>query len=164
MNPLEVIKLKKAHLERLANQSGAEGEAYLISEMDNWVPRPKGKELKRLLAALLNQGMKIKPTSFDAIYCPPTVKLNFEDINALEQDLHKVVFIEIKTANQDRVKEDFKGFFFALTENEIIASELLGERHKVVFFNKKNGNMLVTSVPEIVSKSRSMTWQVSVQL
>ncbi len=164
MNPLEVIQLKKAHLERLANQSGAEGEAYLISEMDNWIPRPKGKELKNLLAALLVQGIKIKPTSFDAIYCPHNIKLNFEDLSALEQDLDELIFIEIKTANQERVKEDFKGFFFALTENEIIASELLGERHKVVLFNKKNGNTLVTSVPQIVSKSRSMTWQVSVQL
>ena len=70
----------------------------------------------------------------------------------------------IKTANQSRVREDFSGFFFALTENEIEASTVLGDRHRVVLFNKLTGRTLWTSVPELLQRSRSTTIQVSLQL
>lgn len=58
----------------------------------------------------------------------------------------------------------FGGFFFALTEGGINAGQQLGERHKVALHNTNSGEVLITSVAEIRSRARSMTWQVSVQL
>jgi len=161
---LEIIKSKKEHLARQANQTGAEGDSLLIATMDDWLPRPKGKKLKNLLASLEGIGIIIKRSSFDAISLPNSKEVDFDDIESIDFVIHEVIFIEIKTANQDRVKDDFSGFFFALTESEISASEVLGDRHKVIFFNKKTSNTLVTSVPEIISRAKSTNWQVSVQL
>jgi hypothetical protein len=78
--------------------------------------------------------------------------------------LPSMIFIEIKSASQERVKEGFGGLFFVLTVGEINAAEQLGERHRVALHNTNSGEVLMTSVAEILSRARSMTWQVSVQL
>jgi hypothetical protein len=78
--------------------------------------------------------------------------------------LPDMTFIEVKTANQKRVQPDFSGFFFALTEKEIQAYEVLGDRHCVVLFNAATEQMHRTSVAAILGRARSATWQVSVQL
>jgi hypothetical protein len=41
------------------------------------------------------------------------------------------------------VQPGFEGFFFALTENEIAASEQLGPRHRVGLFNRITGKLLL---------------------
>lgn len=164
MNPIEVIEAKRQHLARLANQRGASGELSALAEMENWVPRPRGIGLKVLLAALGETGVVIKGSSFDAIAFPVTESINFTDLASVRAALPKMTFIEIKTANQERVRPGFTGFFFALTEGEIAASEALGSRHRVALYNKLSGELLLTSVPEILTRTKSTNWQLSVQL
>ena len=67
------------------------------------------------------------------------MEINFLDLNSIRVTISEMVFVEIKSANQDRVKEDFTGYFFALTESEIAASDALGNRHVVILYNKKRG-------------------------
>ena len=164
MKPIELVYAKRAHVARFANRSGAEGEAAALSEMEHWVQRPKGVELRHLLAALRETGIDIKGSSFDAISLPGGVTVNFTDVAQVRTVLPRMCFIEIKTASQSRVKPGFSGFFFALTEGEMIAAELLGERHRVALYNKLTGELLLTSVPDILSRSKSFNWQLSVQL
>ncbi len=164
MNPLELIQAKRQHLARLANQSGASGEAMAIAEMEHWIPRPKGQELKVLLSALSESGVKIKGSSFDAIAYEDAHKVNFLDFASIAAALPKMTFIEIKTASQERVKPGFAGFFFALTEGEIAASDSLKSRHRVAHATNHNGELLIPSVPEILARSKSMNWQLSDQL
>jgi hypothetical protein len=162
MTPLEVILAKRAHVARLANQGGAAGEQDAVVLMEHWVPRPRSSELRVLLDELARTGIVIKSSSFDALALPGPI--DFSDAVSVQQNLARVTFIEIKTANQDRVKPGFEGFFFALTESEIAAAELLGKRHRVALFNNRTGELLLTSVPEIIGRTKSMTWQLSVQL
>lgn len=164
MNPLEVIKAKRQHLARMANQSGASGELSALAEMENWFPRPRGVGLKVLLAALIETGVAIKGSSFDAIAFPTAEQVDFTDLDMVRSALPRMTFIEIKTANQGRVRPGFSGFFFALTEAEIAASEALKTRHRVALYNKVSGELLITSVPEILARIKSMNWQLSVQL
>lgn len=164
MDLSEIIQLKKEHLNRLANQTGSEGEISVIEDLEALTRRPKGQQLKNLLAALKRTGIEIKGTSFDAIELPQNCNLNLDDIESIEHLINDITFIEIKTANQERVKPDFSGFFFALTESEIAAAEQLGKRHKVILYNKKTAATLVTSIPEIIKRRKSATWQISVQL
>jgi len=164
LKPIDVIDLKKKHLARFANETGSIGEGKVVESMNDWVPRPKGEELKVLLTVLEEIGISIKRTSFDAISHPYAEDLDFTDHDVITNAISDMVFIEIKTANQERVKEDFSGFFFALTENEISASEALGEQHRVALFNKRTGVIKMTTIPDIVAKAKSSTWQVSVQL
>lgn len=161
---IEIIKAKRAHLARFANQNGATGEASALTEMNQWTPRPKGKALKVLLASLDATGISIKPTSFDAIALPQDYRLDLLDPCQVIEALPLMCFIEIKCANQSRVKPGFRGFFFALTESEISAADQLQERHKVVLFNKISGEVLLTSIAEILQRTTSSTWQVSVQI
>ena len=162
MTPLEVIRTKRVHLARLANQGGAAGEQATLLSMDHWVSRPKGPALRALLAALTETGVTIKASSFDALAA--SEPLDFTSPDLLRKQLAGVTFIEIKTANQARVKPGFDGFFFALTESEISAADQLGVRHRVALFNNLTNEVLITSVPDIISRSRSMNWQLSVQL
>lgn len=164
MNPVDVIKSKKQHLARYANENGSNGELVTIESNENWISRPKGNELKLLLSALEDTGVSIKRSSFDALSIPKGITVDFNDLESIKNSLAEISFIEIKTANQDRVKADFSGFFFALTENEIKAAEALGKRHQVALFNKKTSEVLITSVAEIINRAKSSTWQVSVQL
>lgn len=152
-----MIKLKKVHLTRFANQNGAIGESESVESQINWLPRPKGVQLKNLLTVLENNGIYIKGSSFDALSIHENVNIDFNNKESIENSLDDITFIEIKTANQDRVKEDFSGFFFALTESEIHAAEILGNKYIVAFFNKKTSEILLTSVPEIIRRSKSMT-------
>ena len=164
MSLIEIIRAKRAHLARLANQQGAAGEQSAIAEMAQWLPRPKGKALRVLLESLLATGVSIKPTSFDAIALPPAYQLDFLDPLQVAAALPEMHFIEIKSCNQARVKPGFDGFFFALTESEIFAADQLRDRHRVALYNKQTGEILLTSVADILSRARSSTWQVSVQL
>lgn len=159
-----LLRMKREHLKRLANQSGAAGEHIVLTSGANLIPRPKGPALKALMEALADAGIKIKKTSFDAIYVPTTTLINFADGASLRNAVRELVFVEIKTANQARVREDFSGYFFAFTEGEVQAAEVLGVRHKVILHNKLTGTTLVTSIPELLARARSTNWQVSVQL
>lgn len=164
MNPIELIKAKNQHIQRLANQRGAAGERTALVKMSNWIPRPRGNDLKTLLTALGKTGVSIKPSSFDAIALPNPTLIDFSNPEAIEAALPDMIFIEIKTANQKRVKHDFSGFYFALTESEIAASDVLGARHRVALYNQLTDELLLTSVPEIIGRARSKNWQLSVQL
>ena len=132
--------------------------------MKHWVPRPKGKGLKILLATLAESGVSIKGSSFDAIACEDSDRIDFTDSISVRAALPRMMFIEIKTANQARVRPGFSGFFFALTESEIMAAEVLKSRHCVALYNKLSGELLLTSVSDILARAKSMNWQLSVQL
>ena len=164
MTPLELIQSKRAHVARLANQRGAEGEQASLEDMKHWIPRPSGAGLKILLEELRATGKEIKRSSFDALHIPNNPDLNFLDPAAVRLALPTIEFIEIKTANQTRVKPGFAGFFFALTESEIAAAEALGLKHRVALYNKATSELHLTSVPEILARAKSSTWQLSVQL
>ncbi len=116
------------------------------------------------MAALGESGVIVKRSSFDAIALPVGRVVDFTDAAAVKAGLPDMMFVEIKTANQARVRPDFSGFFFALTEGELAAAEALGSRHRVMLLNKATGTTLLTSVPEILARARSTNWQVSVQL
>jgi hypothetical protein len=160
--PLEIVAEKRVHLDRLATQGGSSGEVAAIAASLNWIPRPRGVHLRALLTALTRAGTPIKGTSFDAIAYEGS--LDFENSEAIDAAASKMTFIEIKAANQSRVRPGFGGFFFAITESEIAASDALGVRHRVALYNRTTGELLITSVPEILSRAKSTTWQVSVQL
>lgn len=158
----ELLAEKRAHAARLTNTRGATGETLGISAMPDWKPRPKGNALKVLLGELAAVGIHIRRSSFDAIALAG--ELDFEDRDAVRRNLDAMTFVEIKSATQSRVKAGFDGFFFALTEGEIEAAEQLGRRHMVALHNTQTGEIMLTSIPEILERAKSMTWQLSVQL
>ena len=164
MTPLDFLRAKRAHAARLANQSGASGERLAVAEMEHWIARPSGTGLKTLLKLLLDNGSAVKGSSFDVIHVPGLSTLDFTNESDLRSAFPSMTFIEIKTATQSRVKPGFGGFFFALTESEITAAEILGARHRVALFNRLTGEVLLTSVSEILAKAKSSNWQLSVQL
>ena len=159
MNPFEMIEAKRQHLARLTNQRGASGEVSVLLEMEHWVTRPRGIGLKVLLAALAESGVVIKGSSFDAIALPDGESVDFTDPIAVQTMLPKITFIEIKTANQERVREGFTGFFFALTEAEIAASEalvLLCHKSKRKFTELQCGQCPSALARAMLKRSRSV--------
>lgn len=156
--------MKRAHLERFVNQSGAAGEAVARLEMEHWIQRPNGAQLKVLLTALDETGIVIKGSSFAVIALPSAGQIDFSNAAEVRSALQNMCFVEIKTASQSRVKPGFDGFFFALTESEIVAAEVLGMCHRVALYNKHTGESLLTSILEILTRKKSSTWQLSVQL
>lgn len=164
MDPVELIRARRVHLARLAATHGTGGERDAVGLAQTWVPKPKGRGMKILMQALEAAGTPIKPSSFDAIHVREGLSVDFADCESVCRALGGMVFVEIKTADQDRVKDDFCGFFFALTESEIDAATKLGTRHCVALYNRRTSKMLLTSVPELLSRARSTTMQLSIQL
>lgn len=161
---IEIILAKRAHIERFANKSGAAGDVVALSGMEHWIARPKGSGLRVLLAALRETGIVIKGSSFDAISLPGATVVDFTDAAQVRFAWPGICFVEIKSASQPRVKPGFGGFFFALTEGEMVTAEALGSRHRVALYNKLRGELQLTSVPEILTRARSSNWQLSVKL
>jgi len=90
--------------------------------------------------------------------------VNFDNIEDLRTVLPDMTFVEVKTATQDHVKEGFANFFFDFTENEISAASQLGARYKVALYNSRTRELLIASLPDIMARAGSTTWQVSIQL
>ncbi len=161
---IDIVLAKRAHVERFANRSGAAGEVVALAEMAHWIARPKGNDLKVRLAALRDTGVNIEGSSFEAISLSSASVVDFSNAADVAAALPGMSFVEIKSANQIRVKPGFTGFFFALTESEIVAAETLGPRHRVALYNTLSGELQLTSVAEILARAKSSTWQLSVQL
>jgi hypothetical protein len=159
-----LIAERRTHLTRFANQGGREGEVELVTGRPEWLERPRGRELKALLRALDAAGTPIKGSSFDAIALPAGLEPRLHDSLWIDEHLAAFTFVEIKTSNQPRVGPGFSGFFFALTEGEIEAAAVLGSRHRVALYNKRTGELLITSVEEILARASSRTWQLSVSI
>ncbi len=164
MRPIELLRSKKEHLPRFANQRGASGETAALGNKEDWLPRPKGLGMKVLLAVLRDAGKEIKKTSFDAIGFSTPRTIDFCDRAAVQEALPDMVFLEIKTTDKEDVDENFSGHYFSITENEIAASEALGDQYRVVLFHKSTELMRMISVSEILARAKSMSWQVSVQI
>lgn len=160
----DLLEARRSHLARLATTNGASGETSVLSVSENWVPRPKGKQSKNLRSVLEESGIKIKLTSFDMIYLPAGCTANFDSVEDLRKVLPDMIFIEVKTATQERVKADFTNFFFAFTENEISAASQLGARYKVALYNSRTKELVISSLQDIMARAGSTTWQVSIQL
>lgn len=160
----DLLEARRSHLARLAASNGASGETSVLSVSENWIPRPKGQQSKNLRAALEESGIRIKPTAFDMISLPGGRTANFDSIEDLREVLPDMIFVEVKTATQDRVKAGFANFFFAFTENEISAAAQLGARYKVALYNSRTKELVIASLPDIMARAGSTTWQVSIQL
>ena len=164
MDPTELLRRRRLHLDRLATTGGALGERAAAVQRADWIARPKGAALRNLLAVLAERGVTIRASSFDAVAVPPDVQLDLLDLASIREHIARLVFVEIKTARQPRVRPDFAGFFFALTEGEIEAAVALADQHCVALFNALTNEMTITTVAEILRRSRSTTMQISVQL
>ncbi|UOF14910.1 DUF3883 domain-containing protein [Lysobacter capsici] len=159
-----LLEAKRSHLARLSSSNGSQGESAARSTSPNWIARPKGQARRNLLTALKRTGIEIKATAFDFISLPESQTISFDSEEDLFHRLPQMTFIEVKTATQKRVKPGFSGFFFAFTENEISASTQLGDRYKIALFNKHTKELLISSLPEVMGRAGSTTWQVSIQL
>ncbi|MEH0788922.1 hypothetical protein [Vibrio alginolyticus] len=159
----DILNLRKEHLNRLSNYYGASGEKLAIGVHSNWIERPKGHELTNILSVLAEHKIVIKRTSFDAIAIP-CIEIDLNSCDSIREHINSFIFIEIKTTSKASVREDFSGYFFAFTENELNAAEQLGDRHRVALVNKRTERILITSVPELLARARSTNWQLSINI
>jgi hypothetical protein len=149
--PLDLINLKREHVKWLANQKGAAGELEVLAANVHYVARPKGAALNILMAALRERGAVMKRSSFDAIALPEGRVVDFADPAAVATSLSDMVFVEIKTANQKRLRTP--SIPPPSAQKRIVRNP-----------GEQTGTMLLTSVPEILARACSTNWQVSVQL
>ena len=163
MRHIDELEGKRKKLSKAATTRGSEGEQGAMMLFKNLIDRPKGKDMKNLLQALSQLGLNIKPTSFDKIDSGG-IEINFSDVNHLVKILSQITFIEVKSTDRKSIPEDFSGYFFALTENEIDASIILGDRYKVLLINKVTGYSKWTTVKALLERAKSKTWQVSLNL
>ncbi|WP_425628645.1 hypothetical protein [Vibrio neptunius] len=105
MDIIDILRLRKEHVNRLSNTSGSQGEDLAIQKNQQWLEKPKAKELNNLLTLLSESGIHIKRTSFDAIELPVGVSIDFSCLNSIRAALPLMTFIEIKTTNKESVIE-----------------------------------------------------------
>jgi hypothetical protein len=164
MKASELIDGKRKHLGRFTNSIGASGERALVLSQDNWVERPRGREIKILLSCLEERNIRIKASSFDAIQVPEEVKVDFSLRDSVAASLSVLKFIEIKTSSKVTVDADFNGFYFSISEAELLAAEALGDQYVVALHHKVSQTYRFYSMDEIFRRRRSLSWQVSIQI
>lgn len=159
----EILAGRRKHVKRLSNQKGANAELGLF-ESGKYKKRPKGKEMQALLDAFETKKLNIKKSGFDAILVPEGVTVDFSDTKSILTSFDVLKFIEIKSTSKEKVKPGFGGYYFAFTESEMEAAEALGTQHMVLLVNTITGERLATSIPDLLKRASSKTWQMSIQL
>jgi len=129
--------------------------------------RPTGDGLRNVLAAMEEIGFPGLPsTGFDKIEVPREAgpHFTFESEVMVRRWCEEFLFIEVKTCTQIRADESFGNFLFSFPETEIRAAELLGDRYVVILYNKLTEKTLRTSIPELIARTSSTAWQLTLQL
>jgi hypothetical protein len=159
----ELLAGRRKHVKRLSNQKGANAELGLF-ESGKYKKRPTGKEMKALLEAFVARKLNVKKSGFDAILVPEGITVDFSNTKSILASFDLLKFIEIKSTSKEKVKPGFGGYYFAFTESEMEAAEALGAQHMVLLVNTITGEKLATTIPELLKRASSKTWQMSVQL
>lgn len=141
-----------------AEASGArqKAECQALTAM-GCIQRPTGVGLDNLLEVA--GGGKIAKRAFDGLLVPAGVEIDFTDKASIRAHLRDLVFVDVKTTNRHDLDNNFRGFYFSVSKNELNAAKALGERYRFALYNLHTGSILELTLPQL--RARVRNWQVS---
>lgn len=121
-------------------------ENYINPALRNYF-RPTKNDRIKIRDAFRKCGIEIYGNGYDLI--ENHVK---ENIDNLDNIIHEVVLYELKSHGKNTkysIDNEFNGFSFGVTENEIKNCKSLKDRYKIIFLNNKTDKIKIQEFSEI---------------
>jgi len=133
--------------------------AAILVKQDRGFVIPSAAQKKNLVVGFAKRGMVIYGKAFDIVRFPGKVDLDI--LEEVERNLDWITIYEIKSTRKP-LRDDFLGFFFALTAAEILVAQSLKKRFKFIFVNIKSGAHLELTMNQIFGRAKGIypTWSV----
>ena len=109
--------------------------------------RPTKKERDLIRTAFDKISVTIYGVGYDLID-----KKTHDNINNLDKIINEINLYELKTHGKDtkyKIDEEFNGFSFGITLNEIKNSCSLGSKFKIIYLNSKTNKIKIQNFKEI---------------
>ncbi|RED16713.1 uncharacterized protein DUF3883 [Parasphingopyxis lamellibrachiae] len=92
--------------------------------------------------------------AFDLVKLDADIDLS--DPEAIAANIGAIQVIEVKSTNQERIGDDLKGYFFDLTNAELLVAQKLGDQFKFVFVNIVSGRWQEMSINEVFGRAKAI--------
>jgi hypothetical protein len=120
---------------------------------------PTKKQKRALLVAFAEQNMVIYGNAFDILKVAG--KVDLDSTEEIKGKLGQITLYEIKSTNR-KIKEDFSGYFFALTTAELLVAQNLKDQYRFAFVNVTTGKYVEMRLTEVFAKAKGIypTWSI----
>lgn len=113
---------------------------------------PSAAQRTNLCVCFAEAGCVLYGRAFDVVECPAGCDLN--DRASIATHLAKIRCAEIKSTNRGALGSEFDGYFFDLTNAELLVAQSLGERFCFVFVNVVTGAVKEMTLQQVFAKAR----------
>ncbi|HEY1810984.1 MAG TPA: hypothetical protein VGG74_01420 [Kofleriaceae bacterium] len=142
------------------NQRTAKRAAQMLVEDRLGFVVPTGRQRVAILQAFARDEQVVYGKAFDIVKKP--TEMDLDDVESIYRNIDELLVCEIKSTNNTSVKENFDGYFFAITAGEMLTAQSLGDRYRFVFVNTITREYLDQTLRQIFARSRGIypTWSV----
>jgi len=145
----------------MGSQSGhrtAKIAAELLRESGFVIPTAAQREA--ILIAFVRAGYVIYGKAFDVVRCNGPVDLSSSD--EILRNLECVTLFEIKSTKNDKVRPDFRGYFFGLSTAELLVAQNLGKHFRFAFVNTRTRSHIELTLLDLFQRARGIYPQWSI--
>lgn len=115
---------------------------------------PSRAERDALLVGFAMKRKTLYGAAFDVIRIEEEIDLL--DPDAIAAAVDSITICEVKSSNQDSLKDDLTGYFFNITAAELLTAQSIGKLYRFVFVNTLNGEHREMSLSEVFGRARGM--------
>jgi len=113
---------------------------------------PTAVQRTNLLVCFAESDRVLYGRAFDVVKCPPDVDLN--NRASIKPHIGQITVAEIKSTNRRTIGPDFDGYFFDLTNAELLVAQSLGAQFLFVFVNIVTLAIKEMTLQDIFRKAR----------
>ena len=138
----------------MASPSNSQQTSILACEMlqQNGYVQPTSEQRKNLCVCFAEIGGVLYGRAFDVVKVPAECNLN--DRASITAHIAQIVCAEVKSTNRKAINEEFDGYFFDLTNAELLVAQSLGEQFCFVFMNVVTGAVKEMTLQQVFAKAR----------
>ncbi len=123
---------------------------------------PTKAQRRNLAMAFAGRDKIVYGRAFDAVRISHEVEVDLDELASVESNLRDLTLYEVKSTNRKNLKDDFKGYFFALTAAELLVAQSLGDQFRFLLIHTLSGARLELSLQDLLKRARSIypSWSV----
>jgi hypothetical protein len=113
---------------------------------------PTAAQRTNLCVSFAEAGCVLYGRAFDVVKCPAECDLN--DRGSIAAHIAQILCAEIKSTNRAALGPEFDGYFFDLTNAELLVAQSLGTQFCFVFVNVITGAVKEMTLQQVFAKAR----------
>ena len=138
----------------MASTSNSQQTSILACEMlhEHGYVQPTSEQRKNLCVCFAETGGVLYGRAFDVVKVPAECNLN--DRASITTHIAQIVCAEVKSTNRKSINAEFDGYFFDLTNAELLVAQSLGKQFCFVFMNVITGAVKEMTLQQVFAKAR----------